>query len=122
MFSALTQTSVELKVAWVLLMYFFVNSVFATFLNASQTPCMVRAFNNQEHYVALTSYGGLVTMIAVVILNISFPMLMANLATSASGWKKLIAIYAISLTVIGMLRFIFIKEEYNVDVKRIPYI
>ncbi len=116
MFSAPTQASIVLKSVWVLVMYAFVNSIFATFLNASNTPYVVRAFNNQKHYVSITAYGGLSTMLAVILINISFPIAMSKLATSAVGWQKMIAIYAIPMVLIGILRFFFIKEVHNVDV------
>lgn len=115
MFSCPPELSTGIKCAWVLCMYAFVNSIFATFLNAANTPYQVRAFNNQQHYVALASYGGLATMLAVVIVNISFPLLMGKFATSAAGWRTMVLIYAVPLALIGLLRFFFIPEKYDVD-------
>ena len=109
--------STAMKCVWIFIMYALVNSVFLTFLNANNTAYMVRAFSNQKHYVALSTYGGLVPMIIVVAFNIVFPMLMGTMATSQSGWVKLVLIFAIPLTFLGLLRFIFIKETNNVDVK-----
>lgn len=65
--------------------------------------------------VKLTSYGSIITMLAAVIFNIIFPTLMAQIATSASGWSKLILMLAVPLTAIGLLRMIFVKEKYTVD-------
>lgn len=45
----------------------------------------------------------------------TFPMLMAKVATSAAGWSKLVLMLAIPATAIGVLRMIFVKEKYNVD-------
>jgi Na+/melibiose symporter-like transporter len=53
----------------------------------------------------------------VVAVNISFPMLMAKMATSAKGWSQLIAIYAIPLGLFGILRLVFIKETNRIDDK-----
>jgi probable glucitol transport protein GutA len=116
MFSCPPEFSLFAKSAWVLSMYIFVFSVFATLLNAGETVYMVRAFSRQEQYVAIRSYGSIITMLCVVAVNVSFPMLMAKLATSAKGWSALLAIYAVPLVLIGLLRFIFIKETNNVDV------
>lgn len=107
--------SMTMKCIWIFVMYALVNSVFMTFLNANGPTYMVRAFNNPSHYIALSTYGGLVPMIIVVVFNIVFPVLMGNLATSQSGWIRLVLIFAIPLTFLGLLRFIFIKETYNVD-------
>ncbi|GHU59658.1 hypothetical protein FACS189444_5340 [Spirochaetia bacterium] len=97
-------------------MYSFVNAIFATFLNASKMVYMVRAFPRQEQYIAINTYGSIVTMIFIVGFNVSFPMLMATMATSAKGWSALVGIYAFPLALIGLLRFIFIKETNNVDI------
>lgn len=115
MFSCPPELSTTLKCAWVLCMYAFVNSIFATFMNAGNTPYMVRAFNNQQQYIAITSYGGLATMLAVILVNISFPILMSQLATSPAGWSRLVLIYSVPLALIGILRFLFIPEKFNVD-------
>jgi probable glucitol transport protein GutA len=116
MFSCPPEWNLVAKGAWILVMYMFVNSIFATFLNANKTVYMVRAFPRQEQYVAINTYGSIVVMVFIIAFNVSFPMLMASMATSAKGWSNLIGIYAVPLALIGLLRFIFIKETNNVDV------
>ena len=106
-----------LKCVWIFCMYAFANSVFMTFLNANQTVYMVRSFSDPKHYVSLSTYGGIIPMVVVVIFNIIFPVLMGKFATSQGGWITLIAIFAVPMTVIGLLRFIFVKEINNVDAK-----
>ncbi|HWT75149.1 MAG TPA: MFS transporter [Mobilitalea sp.] len=115
MFSCPPGLSIFVKSAWIFMMYVFANSIFATFLNVSNTVYMVRAFSRQEDYVAVSSYGSLIVILFVVAFNVSFPMAMAKLAISAGGWRALIAIYAIPLLLIGLLRFIMIKETNDVD-------
>lgn len=117
LYSCPPQFSLAAKAIWLFVMYALVNSVFQTFLKASSTVYMVRAFDREEHYVALSSYGGIITMFGAVILNVTFPILMGTLATSAAGWRTLILIYAVPLTALGMLRFFFIKETNMVDVE-----
>ncbi|MBR2996712.1 MAG: MFS transporter [Lachnospiraceae bacterium] len=115
MFSCPPGWDVPVKCAYVLAMYAFINSVFATFLNAANTPYMVRAFNDQDTYVKLTSFGGLITMLAVVAVNVTLPLLMSKYGTTAAGWRTMILIYAIPMATIGILRFLFIPEKYDVD-------
>jgi Na+/melibiose symporter-like transporter len=107
--------SMTAKVIWVFSMFIFVDSIFSTLLNANNTAYMVRAFSKQEHYVAISSYGSIIVFLGAIAVNVSFPMLMAKMATSPEGWKTLIAIYAVPSLLIGLLRFIFIKETNNVD-------
>lgn len=40
---------------------------------------------------------------------------MGTIATSASGWSRLVLMFAVPLTAIGILRMIFVKEKYDVD-------
>jgi probable glucitol transport protein GutA len=116
LFSCPPEFSMAAKCAWILAMYAFINSIFVTFLYANRPVYMVRAFPRQEQYVALSSYGSIITMLAVIAFNVSFPMAMAKIAVSAKGWSALLAIYGIPLTLIGLLRFIFIKETNKVDI------
>ena len=88
-----------------------------TFLNANQTVYMVRSFSDPKHYVSLSTIGGIVPMVIVVIFNIVFPILMGIMATSQKGWVMLILIFAVPMTVLGLLRFFVIKEINNVDTK-----
>jgi Na+/melibiose symporter-like transporter len=116
MFSCPPEFSLVAKSVWILAMYSFANAIFATFLNANGNVYMVRAFASQEHYVTLSSIGGIFVMLGAIVINVSFPMLMATMATSAQGWSTLITIYAVPLLLIGILRFFTIKETNNVDV------
>ncbi|MBR3393818.1 MAG: MFS transporter [Firmicutes bacterium] len=106
-----------LKCIWLFIMYAFSNSVFMTFLNANQTVYMVRAFSDQKDYVALSTYGGLIPMVVVVIFNIIFPVLIGRIATSQAGWITLILIFAVPMVVLGLLRFFVVKETRKIDEK-----
>ena len=116
MFMVPESATVAVKSVWILVMYLFANSIFYTFLNANATVYMVRAFSGQKEYVQLSTYGGVVPMLMVLVFNVLFPTLMGNLATSQSGWVKLVLIFAVPMTVLGMLRFFAVKETNNVDV------
>ena len=117
MFCVPAAATTAVKAAWILLMYLFANSIFNTFLSANGTVYMVRAFTSEKQYVSLSTYGGVVPMLIVAVFNIIFPSLMGTLATSQAGWIKLVAIFAVPLTVLGMLRFFVVKETNDVDVK-----
>lgn len=114
MFSCPESWSTTVKCIWIFVMYALANSICMTFLNANQTPYAIRAYKDKQ-IVKLTSYGSIITMLAAVIFNITFPALMAKVATSASGWSRLILMVAIPLTAVGLLRMLFVKEKYKVD-------
>ncbi|MDR2052626.1 MAG: MFS transporter [Treponema sp.] len=103
------------KSVWVIATYTFVQSIFATLLNANQTPYIIRAFGSRETVTKVYSFGGIVTMLGGAAVSISFPMLMARMVTNPGGWRNLIMIYAVPLALIDILRFIFVKECFNMD-------
>lgn len=103
------------KSIWIFFTYTLVQSIFATLKVAAGMPYSIRAWPNKRVLVKSFSYGGIVTMIGAMTVSVSFPMAMRAIATSASGWTRLVLIYAIPIAVIGMLRFIFVKEIYNLD-------
>jgi Na+/melibiose symporter-like transporter len=116
MFSCPTGFKTTAKIIWIFVMYVLVNAVCSTFLNANQTPYVVRAFKEQQ-IVKLTSYGSFVTMGASVIFNIVFPGVMGKFATSPAGWSTLVGMLAVPMAAIGLLRMIFVPEKYEVEVK-----
>jgi probable glucitol transport protein GutA len=108
--------SMALKSVWVVVMYTFVFSIFQTMLSASATPYVIRAFSgNRKVITKVASFGGTVSMLGSMIVSVSFPVLMARLTKAEGGWRTLIMIYAIPLALIGILRFIFVKEDPSID-------
>ena len=114
MFSCPTGLSEIMKCVWIFVMYTMVNAVSYTFLNASNTVYLVRAFKGNQ-IVKLTSYSSVITMLASVLFNVGFPIWMAKYADSATGWSLLVGTFAIAMGGIGILRMLFVKEKYNVD-------
>ncbi len=117
MFTCPPSFSIVAKEAWILCMYALVNGIFYTFLQANTTVYMCRAFRYQEQYVMLSSTGAIISMVCVAAFSIAIPSLVAKYGTSASGWSFLMACIAIPMELIGIMRFFFIKETVNVDMK-----
>ena len=116
MFFADAEWSMGLKIAWIFFTYTFVFGIFGTFRDIAITPYLIRAFSNNRTVIGkVSSYGGLVTTLGSMVVSRTFPMLMAQMATSAEGWRPLVMMYMIPLTLIGLLRFIFVKEDPAVD-------
>ena len=113
LFSCPTNVAQIVKYIWVFVMYILMNAVCTTFLNANNVVYMVRAFKTQEQQTKITAFGSFFTMGAGFAFNILFPTAMANIATSPAGWSRLVGMMAVPLTAIGLLRMLFIKEQYN---------
>ncbi len=114
MFTTPESASLAVKAGWILVCRILINSVCTTLLSAAQNPYMIRAFATDNQRVKLASFGGIVIMGASMLINILFPILMANLATSPAGWSRLVLIIALPAGFIGMMRFFFVKESVEV--------
>ena len=57
-------------------------------------------------------------MLCAIAINVSFPILINNIAVSADGWSRLVLMFAIPSALIGMMRFIFVKETIVVEVEK----
>lgn len=103
--------SMVTKSIWLFIMYTLIFSVFSTLLNAAETPYIIRAFKTPMAVTKVSAYGGIIVTLGSMVVSVSFPILVGTLGTSAAGWRKLIAMYAIPLVCLGLLRFLFVKEE-----------
>lgn len=99
------------KAVWLLATYTLVNSIFATLLNASESVYIARATKGEDARNVLVSVNGIVIMVGSIVVSTVFPILMGTLGTQPGGWTKMIAIFAIPLGVIGIGRFVFVKER-----------
>lgn len=116
MFSGPVDASQTVKVLWVFFMYTFIFGVFNTLRGAGSTAYMIRAFDNDRELLGkVGSFGGLVTTMGSSVISLSFPIAMGAIATSAAGWTKLLALYGIPLCVLGLGRFVFVKENPSID-------
>ena len=116
LFSVPTQYSTVVKCVWIVIAYTLTQSVCATLLGANQNAYMVRAFNNQEKYVTISSFGGLFIVFFVALFNVFLPTLVERAGKDAASWSRMMLMIGLPLLIIGMMRFFFIKEEYDVDV------
>lgn len=99
------------KSLWILVTYTFVNSVFATLLNASESVYIARATADENSRNILVSVNGIVIMLGTIIVSTSFPILMGTLGLQPGGWTRIILIFAIPFGIIGLGRFVFVKER-----------
>lgn len=114
LFSVPEDFSTVAKCVWIFVTYALVNSVFENFLHTSNTAYMVRAFAPAQ-YNKLTSYSSVVVMLSAVIFNVMFPSYVAEVGNSAPAWSRLILMVSLLMSVLGIMRMIFIPEKYVVD-------
>lgn len=114
--------SQTLKVIWIFIVYTILFGVFNTARTGAMYPYMIRSFNNDRSLIGkVLSYGGIVTTMGAAVITMTFPKLISAFgdgtadSLSAEGWRKIILIYMIPLTIISIFRFIFIKEKSDID-------
>ena len=120
LFFANAQWATFFKYAYVFILYILIYSVFNTMLNANQSPYMVRAFNgNRSIITKVASFGGIVSMAGSIVVSMTFPRLYNSWVVLGNGgaaaWRKLIIIYAIPMMILGIIRFLTVKEDPSVD-------
>lgn len=98
------------KCIWIFVTYTFVNSVFATLLNTSESVYLVRAFKYDDDRNKLVSVNGLLVTLFAAVISIVFPILMGSLGTTKGGWTVMLLITGIPLALIGFSRFLVVKE------------
>lgn len=104
------------KVVWVFAMYVLTFSVFGSLRAVASSAYTIRHFSNNSVLIGkASSYGGIVTMAASMVCSALFPTLMARLSGGALGWFTPVAIFMVPATLIGVLRFIFCKEDPEVE-------
>ena len=115
LFSASPEWSNFAKCAWIFCMYTFTFSIFATLRLAGANPYTIRHFSNNPVLLKkVASYGGIITMGGSILMSIGFPILMSKIATSASGWTRLLLVIMVPGALIGLLRFFLCKEDPSV--------
>lgn len=99
------------KAAWLFIMYTLLYSVFYTMLNASETPYVIRSFGTQKAIVKVSAYGGVITTLGATIVSMAFPIVLKRIGNDPASWRSTIILVAIPCALLGMLRFLFVKED-----------
>lgn len=117
LYSTPTGLSDPLKYVWVFGFYTIANAVGITLLSANNNAYMIRSFETNDQRVKLASFGGGVIMLGALVINITFPILLERLGGTPEGWRIMFAGFAIPMAIIGIMRFIFVKETNLVEVE-----
>ena len=98
------------KMIYIFVTYVLINSVCATFLQSCETVFLGRAVKEDAKRAKILSIGGVIVMLFSAVSSILLPQLMANLGTQPGGWSKIALIYGVPMLLIGICRFLFVKE------------
>jgi len=94
----------------VFILYTLINSICATFLNGSDAVYLARSVRSPQNRVKVMSVNGVILMLASSIIAILLPQVIATTGAAKAGWTTIALTFAVPLSLIGMLRFVFVKE------------
>ena len=98
------------KAIFVFVLYTLINSVCATFLNGGDAVYLARSIRSEKNRVSVMSFNGGIIMLFSIVISMFWPQLIAGMGSTKEGWTTMALIFAIPCAIIGMFRFIFVKE------------
>lgn len=98
------------KAIFVFVLYTLINSVCATFLNGGDAVYLARSIRSEKNRVSVMSFNGGIIMLFSIVISMLLPQLIAGMGSTKAGWTTMALIFAIPCAIIGMFRFIFVKE------------
>jgi GPH family glycoside/pentoside/hexuronide:cation symporter len=98
------------KSLYILILYALINSVCATFLNATDAIYMGRSLSGEQQRAKVLAMNAVVIMLLSAVISILLPQLMANWGPRPGGWTRIGLVLGMPMMILGLGRFFFIKE------------
>ncbi|WP_346908474.1 MFS transporter [Faecalicatena orotica] len=109
LFSAPKMGTIGLSI-YVFVLYTLINSICATFLNGGDAVYLARSIRSEKNRVSVMAFNGGIIMVFSIIISMLLPQLINGIGTTKEGWTIIALILGVPMAVIGILRFVFIKE------------
>lgn len=103
------------KAVFIFIMYTLINSICATFLNGGDAVYLARSVRNEANRVSVMSFNGGLIMLCSIVVSMLLPQLIAGIGSTKAGWTVIVASLGIPLAIIGMFRFLFVKEVVKTE-------
>lgn len=109
MFSA-PEMSQYANIIYLFVIYTMTNSVFLTLVQCNEAPYLSNSINDTRNSVDVVSFSSVISLAATLIASIVIPQLISDMGTSREGWRLISIALMVPFTLIGLIRFAFIKE------------
>lgn len=96
--------------AVVFVMYTLIVSIFQTALYCTEPIYFNHAIKDDTQRISVQTVNGFVNVITFTLIGIILPQLMGKYMMEPNGWLKISMIIGIPCIIIGMIRFVCIKE------------
>ncbi|WES66091.1 MFS transporter [Microbacter sp. GSS18] len=101
------------RVVWVFAMFLAINVLFDPLLRSNDTLYMARAFRNRRVYAKVYTRAGIFTTIMGIIMTVGLPVAISWAGKDPGQWSIVMGAVSIPLAILGMTRFLFVKEEFQ---------
>lgn len=98
------------QAVYILVLYALVNSICATFLYGGDAVYLARSIRSEKNRVSVMSFNGGIIMVFSIMISMILPQLIAGIGTTKTGWTLIACMLGIPMGLIGILRFVFVKE------------
>lgn len=98
------------KYVYIFITYVLLSDGFMTFLNTQDSTYLRRALRGGGRISKVLSRKGVLQMLLSGIGHAALPQLIALWSDQPGGWTKITLVYAVPMTIIGLIRMLTIKE------------
>lgn len=98
------------SIIYLFMTYVLIQSVFYTMISCNDPVYLANTGVSSEQAVGLSAFSGVVTMLFSLFGAVFVPQLVASIGDTREGWRIISIALAIPMMILGILRFIFIKE------------
>ena len=109
LFSA-PQSGGILQTVYLFVMFSLVQAVFVTLLETADKVYLLRAFPDERERNNTFSISAIFGQVVNITIGVILPVMIASAGTDHSAWTRVITMVTVPATIVGMLRFFFIKE------------
>lgn len=99
---------------YIFVMYTLINSIFLTLINCSEPVYLANSLTDQNQSVSILAFTGFISLIFTMVASMILPILVESMGTTREGWMKISLMLAIPFTLVGMIRFLVVKERQEI--------
>lgn len=111
LFSA-PKSGTVVQIIWLTVMYILLQAVFVTLLQTADSVYLLRAFPEEKERNTTYSISTIFGQIISITIGVILPVMIATAGTDHTEWIKVVAMVTLPCTILGLIRFFFIKEVH----------
>ena len=108
------QMGIPASCVYLFVMYSLVNSVFMTLLGCADPVYLANALEDQSQSVSILAFTGFISLVFTMGASMLMPQMVATMGTTREGWAKIALLITIPCTLVGLIRFMVVKERSDV--------